>query len=115
MEKRAVKIVRIDDIRRGERAALFIGREHGAEISFWVMSQPRGESTRPHRHPHAETFVVQEGAAEFTVDGDTLRVDAGTIIIVPAGAVHCFKPVGDGMTRQINIHSAAEIVTEWLD
>jgi hypothetical protein len=34
MERRDVKILRIDDISRDERAALFMGREHGAEVSF---------------------------------------------------------------------------------
>lgn len=31
---REVKVVRIEEIRRNERAAVFIGAEHGAEVSF---------------------------------------------------------------------------------
>lgn len=115
MAKREVKIVRIEDIRESERAAVFVGASHGAEVSFFVVSHRRGEGPGPHRHPYAETFVVQEGAAEFTVDGETLTVEAGTIVVVPAGAVHSFKGASDGVTRQINIHPVPEMVTEWLD
>ena len=110
-----MKIVRIGDIRRNERAAVFIGRKHGAGVSFFLISHRRGEGPGPHRHPYEETFVVQEGAAEFTVDGETLTVEAGTIVVVPAGAVHSFKGASDAITRQINIHPAAQMVTEWLE
>jgi hypothetical protein len=33
-----VNIVRIEDIRQGSTAALFIGREHGANVSFFVVT-----------------------------------------------------------------------------
>jgi quercetin dioxygenase-like cupin family protein len=60
---------------------------------------------------------VQEGTSEFTVDGDTFEVAAGSIVVAPAGAVHSFKGTSDGVTRQINIsiHPVAEMVTEWVE
>jgi quercetin dioxygenase-like cupin family protein len=69
----------------------------------------------PHRHPYEETFVVQDGTSEFTVDGNTFEVTAGSIVVAPAGAVHSFKGSSDGVTRQINIHPVAEMVTEWIE
>lgn len=114
LEKRE-KIVRIEDIRMNELAAVFIGRNDGAEVSSFVISHRRGEDSGSHRHPCEETFVVQDGAAELAVDGETLTVEAGTIVVVPAGTVHSFKGASGGITRQINIHPAAEMVIEWVE
>ncbi len=108
-----MKIVRVEDIRRGE-SALFVGRDHGANVSFFITTCRRGEGPDPHRHPYEETFVVLEGAAEFTVDGHTVAVEAGTIVVAPPGKVHSFKGATDGVTRQVNIHPVAEMVTEWI-
>ena len=110
-----MKIVRIADIRRDQTAVLFVGRDHGANVSFFIISGRRGEGPDPHRHPYEETFVVQEGASEFTVGGDTFEVQAATIVVAPPGAVHSFKAASDGVTRQVNIHPVAEMVTEWIE
>lgn len=110
-----MKIVRIADITQDRTAALFVGRDHGANVSFFLISCRRGEGPDPHRHPYEETFVVQEGASEFTVGGDTFEVQAGSIVVAPAGVVHSFKGSSDGVTRQVNIHPVAEMVTEWIE
>jgi quercetin dioxygenase-like cupin family protein len=110
-----MKVVRIEDIRQGPTSALFVGRDHGANVSFFVINCRRGEGPEPHRHPYEETFVVLEGSSEFTVDGNTFGVEAGSIVVAPAGGVHSFKGSSDGVTRQVNIHPVAEIVTEWVE
>ncbi len=110
-----MKIVRVADIQESAQAAVFVGRDHAAQVSFFIISCRRGEGPGPHRHPYEETFVMLDGAAEFTVDDKTVEVGAGQIVVVPAGAVHSFKGASDGLTRQVNIHPAAEMVTEWLD
>ena len=109
-----MRIIRLAEIRESETAALFIGREHGAQVSFFITSHRRGEGPDAHRHPYEETFVVQEGATEFTVDGATVELQAGTVVVVPADAVHSFKAASDGITRQVNIHPVPEMVTEWI-
>ena len=110
-----MKIVRIEDIQQDRTSALFVGRDHGANVSFFLISCRRGEGPPPHRHPYEETFVVQEGTSEFTVEGDTFEVAAGSIVVAPAGRVHSFKGASDGVTRQVNIHPVAEMVTEWIE
>lgn len=110
-----MKVIPLAELRESERAALFVGREHGARISFFVTSHRRGEGPGAHRHPYEETFLVQEGATIFTVDDETVEVHAGTIVVVPPNAVHSFKAASDGITRQVNIHPVAEMVTEWIE
>ncbi len=110
-----MKIIPLAELRESERTSVFIGREHGARVSFFVTSHRRGAGPDPHRHPYEETFVVQEGATEFTIEGETVEVHAGVIVVVPANTVHSFKAASDGITRQVNIHPVAEMVTEWIE
>lgn len=110
-----MKIIALDALQESERTALFIGREHGAGVSFFVTSHHRGEGPGPHRHPYEETFVVQEGTAEFTIEGETVEVQGDVVVVVPANTIHSFKAASDGITRQVNIHPVAEMVTEWVE
>ena len=110
-----MKIIPLADLQESQRAAVFVGRDHGARVSFFVTSHRPGEGPDPHRHPYEETFVVQEGVSRFTVDGETVDVHAGTVVVVPANVVHSFKAASDGATRQVNIHPVPEMVTEWVD
>ncbi len=68
-----------------------------------------------HRHPYGETFIVQEGLAEYTVDGETIAARDGQIVIVPAGAAHGFASVGQGVLRQVSIHPSGHVIQEWLE
>ena len=40
---------------------------------------------------------------------------AGKIVIAPAGMPHAFTNTGDGQLRMVNIHTASEMETEWLE
>jgi len=108
-----VKVIPLSALRRSERAAVFRGGEHGAQVSFFVVTVRRGEGPEPHRHPYEETFVVLEGASAFTVEGETLEVSAGSVVVVPAGALHSFEGAADGVTLQVNILPSPEILTEF--
>jgi quercetin dioxygenase-like cupin family protein len=109
-----VKIVPLVELRESEGAALFVGHEHGAGVSFFVTNHSHGEGPDAHRHPYEETFVVLEGATRFTVDGATVDVEAGTVVVVPAGVTHAFKAAAP-VTRQVNIHPVPEMRTEWVE
>ena len=80
-----------------------------------ISSTGAGEGPSPHRHPYAETFIVQEGSGVFTVDGEELAVDAGNVVVVPAGAVHSFKGAGGGTLGMVAIHAAPAMETEWIE
>ncbi len=86
-----------------------------AGVSFiWVEMTPR-HGIRLHKHPYKEIFVIQEGAATFTVGSSILNAREGEIIIVPAGIPHRFINTGDRMLKQVDIHVSPKIVTEWLE
>src|SRR5215218_284767 len=102
-------IIPLSDLSLSHRAAQFEGGGYDTTISFFVTRHGPGEGPGPHRHPYAETFIVQEGSGVFTVDGDELAVDAGN------GAVHSFQGAGGGTLAMVAIHAAPEMQTEWIE
>ena len=109
------RTVRVDELRSSETACRFEGRDHGSPVSFFVTNHPAGRGVSLHRHPYAETFIVQAGSAKFMVDGDTIEARAGEVVVVPAGAVHGFVSSGDEPLRQVSIHPSDHVVQEWIE
>jgi quercetin dioxygenase-like cupin family protein len=109
------KVVNAAEVALGERAARFEGKDHGAQVSFFLTTHDRGEGPASHRHPYEETFIVQEGAASFTVDQVPIDASAGQIVVVPAGAAHAFKATSDVPLKLVSIHPAPAMETEWLE
>ncbi len=107
------RVISIDELKGGGRTALFEGHRHGASVSFFVTNATDGQGPGLHRHPYEETFVILEGSATFTVDGETLEVAAGTIVIVPPEAPHKFVTGAEGM-RSVNIHGSERMILEDL-
>jgi quercetin dioxygenase-like cupin family protein len=96
-------------------AQVFNGSEHDVDVSFFVNHAEPGKVVSRHRHPYPEVFVVQDGEATFTVEGDEVHASGGQIIVVPAGAAHGFRVTGDRTLEMVSIHPAAEMETEWLE
>ena len=105
----------ITELAGGDPVLKFEGKDHGTGISFFVGSFAPGRGPDLHRHPYEETFILHEGSATFTVDGETIKAEAGQIVIVPGGAAHKFISSGDTDLRSVNIHPAPEMATEWLE
>jgi len=108
------KVIKVDDLPGGENAETFNGHEHGASVSFFLSHNTPGTGPELHRHPYEEIFIVQEGDVLFTVGERTVEATAGDIVIVPAGAAHKFLSRGQ-THRQVSIHPAARMETEWLE
>ena len=108
------EVLSIDELAGGSGTALFVGRDHGASVSFFVSRHTEpGKGPDLHRHPYEETFVILDGSATFTVDGRTIDAAAGTILVVPTGAAHKFKTGPAGM-RSVNIHGSDRMIQEDL-
>jgi len=94
----------------------FEGFEHGdVGLCFILVNGAPGRGPRPHRHPYAEVFVVQEGRATFTVEGKTIEAVAGQVVVVQPGETHTFVNSGDGPLKQIDIHASDRFITDWLE
>jgi quercetin dioxygenase-like cupin family protein len=109
-----VEVVRIETLPDSGNSYRFDGAAHGAPVSFFLLHTRPGEGPGLHRHPYAETFIVQEGEATFTVGDQTIEARAGDIVVAPAETPHAFVNSGSGVLRSVNIHPAPEMETVWL-
>jgi mannose-6-phosphate isomerase-like protein (cupin superfamily) len=76
---------------------------------------PTGAGPRLRRHPYTEVFVVHDGTAIFTVDGRSIEVGGGSIVVAPAGAAHKFVNAGDGPLHLTAIQLSGTMRGEWLE
>jgi len=107
-------VVKVDELPGGENSETFDGHAHGAQVSFFLSHNRPGSGPKLHRHPYEEIFIVQEGDVRFTAGDRTIEARSGDIVVVPAGMPHKFVSHGE-THRQISIHPAARMETEWLE
>ncbi|MCD2443025.1 cupin domain-containing protein [Agromyces sp. SYSU K20354] len=97
------------------RTRRFVGRDHGAGISYFYVDNEPGEGPDLHWHPYTETWVVIEGTARITIGDQQLVATAGDTATVPTGVWHGFKNAGDGRLRILCIHASDVIIQTWAD
>lgn len=109
-------VVHPDAIRLGTgRSRRFVGREHGAGISYFYVDAAPGEGPDLHRHPYAETWVVLEGEATITIGDEQVVAASGDTATVGAGVWHAFKASGAARLRILCIHASDLIIQEFAD
>ncbi|HEX6391236.1 MAG TPA: cupin domain-containing protein [Solirubrobacteraceae bacterium] len=109
-----VSITSIEDIRLSPRAAKFEGGDD-IPVSMFITQYARGEGPDQHTHPYAEAFVVQAGTARFLVDGESIDVRAGNVVVVPPETAHGFKNPGDEQLRVVSVHPSPAVVQTDLE
>ena len=67
----------------------------GERIQVGLIRMPRGTGARPHTHPNEQWIYVLEGALDSDVEGVKTRVGPGSLVYIPANAVHCAVATGD--------------------
>ncbi|UIP57712.1 cupin domain-containing protein [Agromyces marinus] len=97
------------------RTRRFVGREHGAGISYFFVDYDNGEGPGLHWHPYTETWYVIEGTAELTLGERRIIARTGDTATVPAGVWHRFENVGDDRLKVLCIHASDVIVQTWAD
>ncbi|MFD4422071.1 cupin domain-containing protein [Agromyces sp. NPDC058484] len=97
------------------RTRRFVGREHGAGVSYFYVDNEPGEGPGLHWHPYPETWVVIEGTARITIGDHTFEAGEGDTATVPTGVWHGFKNAGTGRLRVLCIHASDVIVQTWAD
>jgi quercetin dioxygenase-like cupin family protein len=109
-----VPIISREQLPWSEIAHELVGAEHELAITLLFVDAEPGRGPALHRHPYAEVIVVQEGQADFTLNGERLQARPGDIVIVPPNQAHAFVNSGDEPLRQIDIHLSPSFSTEWL-
>ena len=60
----------------------------GERIQIGLMRMPKGTGGRPHSHPNEQWVYVVQGTLECEIEGVRSRASAGSLIYMPANAVH---------------------------
>ncbi len=111
-------VVNVSELPAGEgsRSRSIEGDEAGGvDLSIIFVDLDPGRGPRLHRHAYPEVFVIQEGRARYIAGDEERDVGPGDVIVVPAGVAHSFKATGEVPLRQLSLHLAPRMLTEWLE
>jgi quercetin dioxygenase-like cupin family protein len=68
----------------------FVHSDH-VTLAYWKF-----EADAPfpdHAHPHEQVMNLIEGVFELTVDGETARLQAGSVVVIPPNAHHSGRAI----------------------
>jgi quercetin dioxygenase-like cupin family protein len=80
-------------------------------IEFWC--EPGCGAPLHHHFEVEEPIAVVEGLADFEVDGERRRVEAGDTILLPAGSRHAFRNARETLLRIFAVFSVAAPPVEY--
>ena len=81
--------------RPGYRKWDVAGREQGVTSTFSINTAEPGTGAPLHTHIIDELIVIIDGTLEVRIDGETHLVEKDHTLVIPPGAEHGFKVVGD--------------------
>jgi mannose-6-phosphate isomerase-like protein (cupin superfamily) len=88
----------------------FVGENHGAPFSAYIVNAKPGKGPPLHTHPYVEVAFTLEGCATITIGDEQREVKAGGIAIIPANTPHRFINSGDTTLRQIDVHASPKFI-----
>ena len=68
----------------------------GERIQVGLIRMPKGTGARPHSHPNEQWIYVIQGTLESEVAGVKSRATPGSLVYIPANAVHSALATPDG-------------------
>ena len=69
--------------------------EHGVSTSLSLNTAEPGTGAPLHTHAIDELIVILSGALEVRINGETHRVEKDHTLVIPPGAEHAFRVVGE--------------------
>lgn len=60
-------------------------------VAYWAFEP--GVPLPEHAHHHEQVTNVLEGVFDLTVDGETTRLEAGSVVVIPPNATHSGRAV----------------------
>jgi mannose-6-phosphate isomerase-like protein (cupin superfamily) len=111
-EESRYRIIRSGELERSPRGTIaFEGKPYGSEVSLFLIDYPEaGDGPDLHKHPYAETWIVRDGSARFTVDDLVVEAGPGDMVVCAAETPHKFKNAGPGNLDIICIHPSPQFI-----
>lgn len=60
----------------------------GDRMIVALMRMPAGTGAAPHSHPNEQWIYILEGTFKAKIDGKEIEAKAGSVVYVPANAIH---------------------------
>jgi quercetin dioxygenase-like cupin family protein len=96
------------------RSASGHGSGSGARSSgSSIIEVEPGRRLAPHTDSAEETIVVLAGSADLQIDGETARVTAGGLAVVPTNHLHEVRNAGSELLRFAAVYADADVVTTY--
>jgi len=93
------------NVREMEPRELFSGMKarfiHSKNMTFAYWDIAAGSTLPEHSHPHEQVVNVIEGEFDFTVDGKTTRLKAGSVVVIPSNVAHSSKCLKRGWVLDV--------------
>jgi quercetin dioxygenase-like cupin family protein len=80
-----------------------------------VIEVPSGCRLPRHTDSAEETVVILAGAAEVLVGDERASLPAGGLAVIPVGAPHELRNVGEESLRFVALYASADVVTRYDD
>lgn len=71
------------------------GVVEGDRMIVALMRMPAGTGAEPHSHPNEQWIYILEGTFRAHVDGKEIEAKAGSVVYIPANAIHGGKATPD--------------------
>ncbi|RFM27595.1 cupin domain-containing protein [Deminuibacter soli] len=68
---------------------------HTANMTFAYWDVEAGSVSPEHTHPQEQVAKVLEGSFELTIDGETVVLEPGKIVVIPPHVKHGGKAITD--------------------
>ncbi len=78
----------------------------------WVEGEPGSEQALHFHDGREQVYVVVQGTGAMTVDDEVQEVGPGTAILVPPGAYHSIRNVGEGKLIYVSATSPPFAMSE---
>ena len=89
-------LARVNSITGGpDYSSVFGGVVEGDRMIVALMRMPAGTGAEPHSHPNEQWIYVLQGTLRGNVGEQKIEAKAGSVIYIPADAVHAMKATPD--------------------
>ncbi len=88
-----------------------IDTEQSSEVELLFVHFDAGARTRPHVHPVDQVLHILEGRGIVATAQETRYVDAGSVVLAPAGEWHWHGATPDSAMTHVSIKQPGE--TNW--
>lgn len=61
---------------------------HGEKMTLSRWRIEEGATLPEHAHPHEQLSIIIEGKFEMRLDGETRRIEAGKVAVIPSNVKH---------------------------